>query len=193
MKITECRDILAATIGQTTCSAREDTLMARTGRSVLRMAAAYESDGRTFLSRDDPVNALAAFMYGLGWIHCGTASGILSVSAGRPVCPFLTPSEKVPASHYLKLDEKTGRYARLLTTAAASVSPAPAPGTPAYAFALQVLFIAEMYLQQGNREASRSRKEDGLACFSYGHGWLDAGVEIGLFSITGHHEIFTAG
>jgi hypothetical protein len=155
------------------------------------MGTAYESDGRTFLKSGDPVNALAAFLYGLGWVHCGSASGLLVLSDGRPGCPFALPAEKVPASDHVKLDEKTGRYAHLLTTAIASVTPAPAPGTPAHLFALQVLFIAGIYLQQGNREAGKGRREEGLSCFSYGHGWLDAGVECGLFTIHAHREIFT--
>lgn len=191
MMIAEYGDLLATTIAQAACSAPEGTPQGRTGQSVLRMASAYESDGRTFLSESDPVNALAAFLYGLGWLHCGIASGLLISTRGRPACQFVTPAEKVPASHYLKLDEKTGRYAHLLTTAIASVTPAPAPGTPAHDFASRVLFIAGVYLQQGNRDASRGRAEDGLSCFSYGHGWLDAGVEAGLFTIHANREIFT--
>ena len=191
MKITDCQELLATALGRTTCSAPDGSPLGRTGQSILRMASAYESDGRVFLSRDDPVNALAAFLYGLGWIHCGTASGLLVPPPEKPACPFATPATKVPASHYLKLDEKAGRYSHLLTAALASVSPAPSPGTRAHAFALEVLFIAGVYLWRGDHEVSEGRAEDGLSCFSYGHGWLDAGVETGLFTITAHREIFT--
>ncbi|MDD5143450.1 DUF357 domain-containing protein [Methanoregula sp.] len=191
MRIAECATVLASALEQTTCSAPEGTLLGKTGDAVLRMASAYESDGRTFLSIDDPVNALAAFLYGLGWLHCGIASGALACSGGNSRCPFATPAERVPATHFLKLGEKTGRYARLLQTAIASVTPAPAPGTPAHAFAGQVLFIAGIYLENGSREASEGRREDALSCFSYGHGWLDAGVGSGLFAIHANHEIFT--
>lgn len=191
MRIAEYGTVLASTLARTTCSAPEGTLLGRTGQAVIRMASAYESDGKTFLSGDDPVNALAAFLYGLGWLHCGIASGLLVCSGGNPVCPFATPPENVPASHYLKLDEKTGRYARLLETAIASVTPAPAPGTPSHDVAGQVLFIAGIYLQNGRREALEGRTEAALSCFSYGHGWLDAGVESGLFTIHANRGIFT--
>lgn len=191
MRIAEYGTMLASVLSATTCSAPEGTSVGRTGQAVIRMASAYESDGRMFLSGDDPVNALAAFLYGLGWLHCGIASGLLVCSVGNPGCPFATPAENVPASQYLKLDEKTGRYAHLLTTAIASVTPSPASGTSAHVFAQQVLFIVGIYLQRGNREAGKGRPEEGLSCFSYGHGWLDAGVECGLFSIHANREIFT--
>ncbi len=191
MTIKGCGDLLAAALARAACTAPEGSPQGRTGQSVLRMASAYESDGRTFLENGDPVNALAAFLYGLGWIHCGSASGLLVIPGEKPGCPFATPAEKVPASQYLKLDEKTGRYAHLLETAIASVTPSPAPGTPAHTFALQVLFIAGVYLQRGNQEAGERRLEEGLSCFSYGHGWLDAGVECGLFTINANHGIFT--
>ena len=35
------------------------------------------------------------------------------------------------------------------------------------------------------------QKEDALACFSYGHGWLDAGVQAGLFAVIANRDIFT--
>jgi hypothetical protein len=155
------------------------------------MAAAYESDGRTFLSADDPVNALAAFFYGLGWVHCGTALGILAGPDLPPACPFAGTWEEIPARHREKLEEKAGRYSRLLATALESVSPAPESGTPAHAAALMVRFIAERYRDQGSRSVGGSRREEGLACFSYGHGWLDAGVEAGLFSVHANRGIFT--
>ncbi|AGB01844.1 DUF357 domain-containing protein [Methanoregula formicica] len=191
MRIAECATVLASALARATCSAPEGTPLWRTGQAVLRMASAYESDGKTFLSGDDPVNALAAFLYGLGWLHCGIASGLLVCSEKNPQCPFAAPVENVPTSHFLKLDEKTKRYARLLKTALASVTPAPAPGTHAYNFADQVLFIAGVYLQNGEREVSAGRTETALSCFSYGHGWLDAGAESGFFAIHANRGIFT--
>ncbi|MDD1695053.1 MAG: DUF357 domain-containing protein [Methanoregula sp.] len=191
MNIMQCQAILATSLAGTRCSAPAGSPNGRTGQSVLRMASAYENDGKTFRDRGDPVNALAAFLYGLGWLHCGIASGLLVTREDRSLCPFTGTFEPVPASQSVKLDEKTGRYAHLLTTAIASVTPAPDSGTPLHAFAVQVRFIAGVYLVQGNRQASYGRREDGLACFSYGHGWLDAGVEAGLFSIHAHREIFT--
>jgi uncharacterized protein len=191
MMLKDCQILLAATLAGTRCSAPEGSPCCRTGQSVLRMAAAYESDGRSFITAGDPVNALAAFLYGLGWLHCGSASGLLDAGAKMPGCPFTGMFEPVPASQLGKLEEKTGRYARLLDTAIASVTPAPERDTPAYVFSGQVRFIASLYLLIGTRQAAAGNREDALACFSYGHGWLDAGVQQGLFSILAHREIFT--
>ena len=33
--------------------------------------------------------------------------------------------------------------------------------------------------------------EDALASFSYGHGWLDAGVTAGFFHILAERDLFT--
>jgi len=191
MTLLQYQALLADTLAGTRCSAPEDSPCANTGQAVLRMAAAYESDGRTFIAAGDPVNALASFLYGLGWLHCGSASGLLVAAGNRFGCPFTGPFEPVPGSQHGKLDEKTARYARLLDTAIASVTPAPDPDTPAHTFAVQVRFIASLYLVRGNRLASAGCREEALACFSYGHGWLDAGVAMGLFSILAHREIFT--
>jgi len=191
MNLPQCQALLAATLADARCSAPEESLYGRTGQSVLRMVFAYKSDGETFMAGGDPVNALAAFLYSFGWLHCGIASGLLVTSGDRTECPFGEGFEPVPAAQYAKRDEKAGRYSRLLDTAIASVTPAPDPGTPACAFAEQVHFIAGVYLLRGDRQASAGEREYALACFSYGHGWLDAGVGCGLFSILAHREIFT--
>ncbi|MCK9630489.1 MAG: DUF357 domain-containing protein [Methanoregula sp.] len=191
MNLHECQALLAGSLAGTRCNALEGSPLWHTGQSVLRMASAYESDGRTFMTGEDPVNAMAAFLYGLGWLHCGIASGLLVRQEARNICPFTGTFERVPVDQSAKLDEKTGRYAHLLTTAIDSVSTAPYRGTPAHAFAVQVTFIAGVYLARGNRVASDGSLEEALACFSYGHGWIDAGVQAGLFSIHAHHEIFT--
>ncbi len=191
MTIPECQALLATTLSQARCSNPPGSPAGCAGQSVLRMASAYESDGRTFLARDDPVNALAAFLYGLGWLHCGIAAGLLVVPGDPRECPFAGKTERLPVCQVEKLTEKTERYARLLATALGSITPAPESGTPIHAFALQVQLIAGLYLQQGRQEVSAGNAVAGLTCFSYGHGWLDAGVEAGLFSIRAHREIFT--
>jgi uncharacterized protein len=191
MNLPQCQALLASTLADARGSTPGESPYGRTGRSVLRMASAYESDGRTFMAAGDPVNALAAFLYAFGWLHCGIASGLLVTTGGRPGCPFGGEFEPVPAAQYGKLDEKTGRYSRLLGTAITSVFPAPDPGTHACAFAEQVRFIAGVYLLRGGRQVSAGKPECALACFSYGHGWLDAGVTSGLFSILSHRDIFT--
>jgi uncharacterized protein len=189
MNLPGCQLLLAGALAGCRCSAPGGSPYAMTGQSILRMASAYESDGGTFLAGGDAVNALAAFAYGLGWLHFGCAAGLLA--AGNTGCLFDGTFEPLPASEQEKRDEKTARYARLLETALASVTPSPDPSTPAYALAGQVRFTANLYLHQGKRFASAGRTEEALACFSYGHGWLDAGVQAGLFAIIAHREIFT--
>jgi len=43
------------------------------------MAESYLRDGRHFREDGDPVNALAAFSYGYGWLDCGVRMGLFSV------------------------------------------------------------------------------------------------------------------
>jgi hypothetical protein len=192
MKIQQCQALLVESLGNTVCCTPERSPYGITGTSILRMARSYESDGKSFLVREDPVNALAAFLYALGWLHCGTASGLLMVQGERSLsCPFTDTFDPVPASQFVKRDEKTSRYARLLDTALASVSPSPDPATPLHLFARDILFISTIYLHRGRHLAAERHNEDALACFSYGHGWLDTGVQAGLFTIHANREIFT--
>lgn len=53
--------------------------MASAANDCLEMAQAYLEDGRHFRADDDPVNALAAFSYGHGWLDAGARIGILDV------------------------------------------------------------------------------------------------------------------
>lgn len=191
MNLPTCQTQLAASLRDVQCKAPERSCTGQTGRSILRMARAYECDGRTFIMNNDPVNALAAFLYGFGWLHGGIASGLLDPGDGSPVCPLKERFEPLPASQHPKRDEKCERYARLLTTAIASVSPAPDPATPPGIFSREVHVIAGAYLYRGNSEIAARHPEDALACFSYGHGWVDAGVQAGLFTIHAHRDIFT--
>lgn len=192
MKIQQCQALLAKSLCDTVCFPPERSPYGITGTSILRMARAYESDGTSFLAGEDPVNALAAFLYAFGWLHCGTALGLHRVQGERSIsCPFTGTFDPVPVSQFVKRDEKTSRYARLLDTALASVTPAPDPATPLHACARDILFISEIYLHRGRHLISSRHNEDALACFSYGHGWLDAGVQAGLFTIHANREIFT--
>ena len=45
----------------------------------LEMARSYLEDGRHFREAGDPVNALASFSYGHGWLDAGARLGVLSV------------------------------------------------------------------------------------------------------------------
>jgi hypothetical protein len=154
------------------------------------MARAYESDGRTFFASDDQVNALASAWYGFGWFHFGFTDGLLksTIPAG---CPFSSPCDPLPLRFRDRLNEKSGRYKNLLDIARHAVRSAPEAGTSAGEFADRVLLIVSVYAGSGNCCHANGAYEDALACFSYAHGWLDAGVTAGLFVITDHHELFT--
>ncbi|MGA2917328.1 DUF357 domain-containing protein [Methanoregula sp.] len=191
MRLQDCQDILRVTLAAARSTAPDTTALGLTAASVLTMVSAYESDGRAFFAAGDPVNALAAYWYGFGWMHGGIALGLLTTGDGTPGCPFTSVIESLPAVHQEKLDEKTTRYLRLLDTALRSVSCAPDPTTPAYRFASQVLCIAGAYRERGRLRLAGGHREDALACFSYGHGWLDAGVQAGLFRVLANREIFT--
>jgi len=192
MNLTECQALLTTSLDSTACCGPEHTPLGLTGHSILRMVRAYACDGARFLATGDPVNALAAFLYAFGWLHCGTASGLLVFQGELSLsCPFTGTFDPVPASQFVKRDEKTTRYARLLDTALTSVSPAPDPATPLHVFARDILFICDIYLHRGRQLISSQHNEEALACFSYGHGWLDAGVQAGLFTIHANREIFT--
>ena len=190
MKTEKCLDLLSTLAGTAAIPAPEETPLHRSAAAVLGMARAYESDGRTFLISGDPVNALASAWYGTGWLHFGITFGLLEMDL--PVgCPFISPCESLSPTFGEKLEEKTRRYQKLLDTARESVKPAGEPATATCGFSEKVLFIAALYAAQGAGYLRDGTCEDALACFSYGHGWLDAGVTAGLFAITDHHDLFT--
>jgi len=190
MKTEKCLDLLATLLDTAAITVPEKTLLFHNAEAALVMARAYESDGRIFLGSGDPVNALASAWYGSGWLHFGITYGLIDMSL--PVgCPFLTPCESLPPSFAKKLEEKTLRYQRLLDTARTSVECAGSPATASYGFSEKILFIAALYAAQGACYLRVGTYEDALACFSYGHGWLDAGVTSGLFVITDNNDLFT--
>jgi hypothetical protein len=190
MKTDDCLGLLATLLGAATITAPEKTPLYQSAEAVLVMARAYESDGRTFFKSGDRLNALACAWYGSGWLHFGITYGLLEMSL--PVgCPFLNPCESLPPSFAKNLEEKTRRYQRLLDTARASVGCTGELATASNGFSKKVLFIAALYAAQGARYLGGETYEDALACFSYGHGWLDAGVTSGLFLINDHHDLFT--
>jgi len=191
MKITECREGLFEALFHSRIAARPQTPLEREAFAVVEMAMAYQKDGSTFYETGDFVNALAAFCYGAGWLHFGISSGLINDDNQRSFCPFSGPREILPLSLAEKLGEKTRRYEQLLNTARTSVECAGEMATIRYHFAGKVLFIAELYATQGTGYLRAGNCEDALACFSYGHGWLDAGVICGYFRIMAHHDIFT--
>jgi hypothetical protein len=189
MKISECQYLLTGTLSKTRISVPQDTLAGQIARSVLDMAGAYESDGIVFFKSGDPVNALAGFYYGFGWLHFGLTAGLL-VIPDAALCPFSGPPEILPLRFRVKLEEKSIRYAHLLDTARSSVTCAPDPATRSYDFAEKILCIAAIYASHGTRLLNSGANEEALASLSYGHGWLDAGVAAGFFRISANRDIF---
>jgi hypothetical protein len=189
MKIGECQILLTSLLSATGISAPDNTHYAKIAETVLGMTSAYESDGITFFKSGDPVNALASFYYGFGWLHFGVSSGLLSL-ASPPACPLMGSLEILQAPYRAKLEEKTYRYAHLLDTAVSSVTSAPDPATRSHGFAERILFVARVYGRYGNYYLDSSAFEEALSRFSYGHGWLDAGVTAGFFYITAERDLF---
>jgi uncharacterized protein len=191
MKVSECQVLLSAGLGKTRSAVPSGTALGSIAAGELEMVRAYLSDGTGFSSSGDPVNALASFYYAFGWLHFGCAYGVLITDMKKPPCPFLGPSELFPAPVLEKLNEKAARYERLLDTAWRSVTCAPDPSTPAYRIAASTLLIAETYANHGRWLLNGNRQEDALAGFSYGHGWLDAAVRAGLFTVVAERDLFT--
>lgn len=191
MKTRECQVLLSVALEKTRVTADTKTVLGMTGTEEREMARAYLADGMTFFSSHDPVNALASYYYAFGWLHFGNCNGTLVTDMQTPPCPFTGIMERLPMDALLKLSEKVSRYERLLNTARSSVSCAPDPSTHQYNLAGRVLQVAESYAIRGRWLVQENRPEDALAAFSYGHGWLDAGVRAGLFCITQEREIFT--
>ena len=191
MKIAECQLILSAALGKTRITVPPGTALCTTAACELEMVRAYASDGADFVAKNDPVNALASFFYAFGWLHFGCVHGTLITDMQTPACPFTRPLERLCEEYREKLQEKSGRYERLLATARSSVTCAPDPSTPAYQLAARTLQVAETYTGQGRWLMQKGRTEDALANFSYGHGWLDAGVRAGLYGIIAERDLFT--
>jgi hypothetical protein len=191
MKLQEYRVVLSSGLENTRSTAPVTTALGRTAAEELDMARSYLSDGTTFSAGDDPVNALASFFYAFGWLHFGCTYGALHTEMKLAPCPFISPCERLPERVCGKLTEKAERYERLLDTARSSVACAPDHSTPAYRLAVRVLQVAETYAGRGKWLQQERRHEDALAAFSYGHGWLDAGVRAGLFTIIAERELFT--
>lgn len=82
------------------------------------------------------------------------------------------------------LAEKTARYEALLAEALEAAEPEPGDA------AAECAEMARSYLEDGRHFAAADDLVNALAAYSYGHGWLDAGVRLGLFEVPDGHEGF---
>ncbi|MDZ7702693.1 MAG: DUF357 domain-containing protein [Halobacteriales archaeon] len=85
------------------------------------------------------------------------------------------------------LEEKTARYERLLAAGLEAAEPAADADAEA---AAECSEMARSYLEDGRHFAEEDDPVNALAAFSYGHGWLDAGVRLGLFEVPEGHPSF---
>ncbi len=167
----------------------EESPLHRAACDILEMAAAYRADGCTFFSGGDHVNALASFAYGLGWLDAGLALGLVRCDGEVPAADGI--AAEIPAALAGHLREKTHRYERMLGEAAVSVEGGPDGSSPLHRAAEDCIAAAEHALADGRAYLRDDDYPAALARFSYGYGWLDAGVRAGLLRITGRRDLFT--
>jgi hypothetical protein len=72
------------------------------------------------------------------------------------------------------------QYLRLTTEAIGRVKPTPPPRSFLVAAADDFLAMARAYLDDARHFRERGDPERALAAVSYAHGWLDAGVRLGI-------------
>ena len=89
------------------------------------------------------------------------------------------------------LSEKTTRYGEMLDAALDDADVAVPEGTPLHAMALECREMAESYLEDGRHFRDADDPVNALAAYSYGYGWLDCGVRLGLFSVPDDTDLFT--
>ena len=89
------------------------------------------------------------------------------------------------------LEEKTERYEAMLADALAAATRRPPADTPLGEAAAECREMAESYLRDGRHFREADDPVNALAAFSYGYGWLDCGVRMGLFSVPEETELFT--
>lgn len=71
--------LLSDAIDAAEITPQEGTPLYEAARAYREMALSYLEDGRHFRDRGDPVNALASFSYGHGWMDAGARIGIFEV------------------------------------------------------------------------------------------------------------------
>jgi len=179
---------LSEILEQSDLLAPRGSLLALAGSEILGMAQCYLADGGRFVSGEDPVNALASFAYAAGWLDTGHYIGIF---ISGPLCRnLLSEGTSIPCHYHHQLIEKACRYERLLDGAITSSKPGSETGIHWYEGGERVIAVATAYLIGGKMFLEVERYEDALACFSYGHGWLDAALRVGLIRIIGNRDLF---
>ncbi|WP_251330795.1 DUF357 domain-containing protein [Haloplanus pelagicus] len=89
------------------------------------------------------------------------------------------------------LEEKTDRYERMLADALDEAEIGAPAGTPLGETAAECREMAVSYLDDGRHFRETGDPVNALAAYSYGYGWLDAGVRMGLFVVPEETTLFT--
>jgi len=160
-------------------------ILARAARDILTMADSYCRDGDHFIRTGDCVNGLASFAYGHGWLDCGVRIGLVRAAPLHDVT--VTIPGRLPSRETGRLVEKRDRYERMLGAALAAVVESAPPGTPARAAGDVASRVAAHCLCRG-REPSPATHA--LTVLSYGYGWLDCAVRIGVLSAGNRVDLF---
>ncbi len=188
MNLDDYGTLFSEALARTRIAVPGGTLLHRAAEEVLEMAAAYEGDGRVFLRSDDPVNALAGFAYGLGWLDAGSRLGLLAPLTAHPPGGI---DDCIPGDKSAHLHEKTHRYQRMLRLALTMVEPAPDESSPMHAGSEDFHATARSWYMEGLEHLETGDLAGSLARLSYGYAWLDAGIRAGLLRVTGERELFT--
>ncbi len=88
------------------------------------------------------------------------------------------------------LDEKVNRYETLLRKALSAFEVAAQDKSHLRKVAEDFSTMAKAYYDDGRFFLEQGDKVNALACFSYGHAWLDAGVKLGVFKVS-DENLFT--
>lgn len=89
------------------------------------------------------------------------------------------------------LAAKTNQYEQMLAEALDVAEPVAPTDTPVGDMTHSIEEMSRSYLDDGRHFKSEGNLADALAAFAYGHGWLDAGVRMGLFAVPADGRLFT--
>jgi len=88
------------------------------------------------------------------------------------------------------LEEKVTRYESMLRKALSAYKVAPREDSHLRKVADDFSTMASSYYSDGKYFLEQGDVVNALACFSYGHAWLDAGVKLGVF-LASDENLFT--
>lgn len=156
---------------------------------IIEMASAYHIDGFSFHRTGDRINAFASFAYGLGWLDAGIFTGLVNAHDNNITQPDILTGLDERLSE--RLTEKTTRYERMLSKALQSIRPYPDKSSPAFYAACDIIKKTEDEYKKGDKYLKNAAFWNSLWHYSYGYGWLDAGIRAGLIEVTENRQLFT--